>query len=143
MKENQVEFERLTVRLHPKTLQDVNNFLEESPDFRNTSQFVRAAVKEYLRVNRPQKIETSKKQPSPGKPSVTIRLTLPLTTYRKVVWQAENQYHTTPLDLMFRFINDEVMNFTYEDAKKYLKSDRDFAVAEAEKNTQEEEWLDI
>ena len=138
----QVEYERCTVRIHPRTLEKIRLLLEESTEHRNVSEFIRAAVKDYLVASQPQHVGSGDAQKRLGSPTVKIRLTLPLDTYRKVVWQAENKYHVSPLDLMFRFINDQVMDFTYEDAMKYLRGNRDFANAEAQKRAQEERWLE-
>ncbi len=135
------EYQKCTLRLEPETFIEAQKFVEGTYDFRSFSEFARAAIKHYLLVSKEQTTGGAK-QSLPRGSTVTIRMALPLAVHRKVVWLAENKEYVTPIDLMFRYINDQVKDLDHQEMENRLKSDRRLAIAEAQKKQQEEIWLE-
>ena len=66
--------EKISLRIKPEELRDLDNYLEDHPELGSRSLFIRTAVRDYMDRDAH---EVAEKAPSAGKNCVTVQLTEP------------------------------------------------------------------
>ncbi|MCD6461214.1 MAG: hypothetical protein J7L61_00525 [Thermoplasmata archaeon] len=122
---------RVSVRVPHHLVEKARDVIEEDPEMRNLSDYVRRAMEEYYvsyageRMAAGGIMGSSVGVENQGE-YVYLKIRLPAPVYWRVKWLADHRYYKTPWEAVEMFLFENLRDMTVEDAKEAMNRDARF-----------------